>query len=64
MSSDGGFFYKYGTLPKATSGGPWILAGSDHSSNGIQAGNDGDCAVSTYFKTPAKELIKFFNVVI
>lgn len=51
MSSDGGSVYKYGTLPKGTSGGPWILAGSNHSSNGIQAGNSVDCAVSPYFKT-------------
>ena len=64
MSSDGGSFYKYGTLPKATSGGPWILAGSDHSSNGIQAGNVDNCAISPYFKTSAEELIKFFKIVI
>ena len=64
MSSDGGSVYKYGTLPKATSGGPWIFAGSSHSSNGIQAGNAGDCAVSPYFKTPGNELIKFFKLVI
>ena len=61
MSSDGGAVYKYGTLPKGTSGGPWIYTGSDGRSNGIQAGNvdeAGGCAVSTYFKSTAEELVK------
>lgn len=62
MSSDGGSVYKYGTLPKATSGGPWILAGSHDSSNGIQAGNVSEyqCAQSPYFKSTAEELVKLF----
>ena len=62
LSIDGGSVYKYGTLPKGTSGGPWILAGSQHSSNGIQAGNSGDYAVSPYFTTTAKDLVEFFNL--
>ena len=53
--------YKFGTLPKCTSGGPWILAGSGNSSNGVQAGNFGDSTVSPYFHSSAEELVKFFK---
>lgn len=62
MSSSGGSFYKYGVLPGGTSGGPWIMAGSNDSSNGIQAGNVSQygCAQSTYFKSTTDELVKLF----
>ena len=35
MSSSGGSFYKYGGLPGGTSGGPWILAGTNDSGHNI-----------------------------
>ena len=64
MSSDGGSFYKYGTLPKGTNGGPWILDASNDSSSGLQTGNDCDyhCAQSPYLiQTQLEELIKSFK---
>ena len=62
MSSSDGAFYKYGELPGGTSGGPWILAGTNDSGNGIQAGNVSQykCVVSTYFKSTTDEMVKSF----
>ena len=62
MSSSGRSFYKYGVLPTGTSGGPWIMAGSNDSSNGIQAGNvtQYKCAQSPYFKSTTDELVYLF----
>ena len=53
MSSSGGAVYKEGDLPCGTSGGPWILAGSNNASNDVQAGNNTlppKCSVSPYFR--------------
>ncbi|XP_068725323.1 uncharacterized protein [Montipora capricornis] len=64
MSCDGGSFYKYGTLPKGTNGGPWILDGSNDSSSGVQTGNDCDyqCALSPYLtQNHLEEMIKLFK---
>jgi hypothetical protein len=55
--------YKFGTLPKGTSGGPWILANSQNSSNGVQAGNRDSIGstISPYFHSSSEELVKFFK---
>ena len=52
---DSGAVYKDGPFLSGTSGGPWILAGSENKSNGLQSASDGVCAISPYFSSSSKE---------
>ena len=53
--------YKYGTLPKGCSGGPWILTGSDVASNGVHSGSSRGNGISTYFKYSEEDLLSWFT---